>query len=216
VEGLASAQVVVIPVEVSALQVRLYTPWAHLWISWPLVNGSNLGRGIVCSPIRLGQIIRLLRIILEKIRNRAWELLHLLWFLVQVHFVILVANFVRQTTSPRLDLVQGVLFFVVPRFANIDIFVTRKAPRSALAVACDEHDETSIHNLIDLMITVLSCFDNLVLEEVTIKPVHGLFRAVEPAGVDPFVALCVLPSAVYLSNNRFGKVVRVLNVNPIT
>lgn len=107
------------------------------------------------------------------------------------------------------------LLFVVSCLANVNLFVGREVARSTFVVASEEHDETAIYNLVDGMIAILSSLDNLILIEVAIEAVDGLLGTVIPAGIDPLVALGILPCAVDLGDNRLGEVVCVLEVNPV-
>lgn len=108
------------------------------------------------------------------------------------------------------------LFLIVARFADVDFFVGREIPWSSAVVTGEEHDETSVDNFINGMITVLSCLDDLVLVKVTIETVHGLFWPVVPTCIHPFAAFLILPGSVNLRHNWFREVVRVLDVNPVS
>ena len=139
-----------------------------------------------------------------------WYFLHLSWMGEKVHFIILLPHFIRYTASPCFDLVEFVFLLVVTCLTNVNFFVGWEATRSALVIASEEHHEASINYFIDLVVSVLTSLDNFVLKEVLFVSMNCLLRSIIPASVDPFVAISVLPSAVYLSNYRLCNVVGVL------
>lgn len=126
--------------------------------------------------------------------------LHFLRFNVYFHLIVLVSHLIGQTACPSLNLVQGVFFLVVTSLANIDLFVSWKVTRPTFAVSGNEHNEAPIYNLIDLVISILSSFDNFIVKEMLIKAMNCLFRSIIPASIYPFSACGVLPSAIDLSD----------------
>jgi hypothetical protein len=186
-----------------------------LGISRPLMHSSNLWRSIFRSPLRRRNRIILLGALLEQMANRTGELLHLLRLLEEIHFVISLANLIRNTTSPRLDLVELMLLLVVSSLADVDILVGRESSRSTFVVSSNEHDKASIDNLINSMVSILTSFDDFVFQEMTVKSMDGLLGSVVPAGIDPFGAILILPRPENLSHDRFGQIIRVLNVDPV-
>ena len=134
----------------------------------------------------------------------------------QVHLIVLLADFVRHTARPSLNLVESVLLFVVPRLANVDVFVLGEATRPTLVETSYEHDETSIYDFVDTMVAILACLDHFVFEEVLLKPMDSLLRSIVPAGVHPLLTGLVLPGSVNLGDNRFRQIVRVGDMDPIT
>jgi hypothetical protein len=108
-----------------------------------------------------------------------------------------------------------VVFLVVARFAHVDLFVLREVAWPALVVPRHEHDEASIHNLVNTMVSILACFDYLVLQKMPVEAMHCLLRSVVPTCVHPLSAVRILPRAIDLSNNRLREVVCVLNVHPV-
>jgi hypothetical protein len=107
------------------------------------------------------------------------------------------------------------LFFVVPGLAHVELLVLGKASRPTLVEARDKHDKASIKDVFYRMITVLSRLDNLVREEVLLKLVDCLLRAVVPAGINPPLPRAVLPSSEDLRHDGFGKVIGVSNMDPV-
>ena len=70
------------------------------------MNSTDLRRCAVRTPRDLGQIIRLLLLVLQQVTDRRRELLHSPRLFKQIHFVVLVAHLIRQTARPRLDLIE--------------------------------------------------------------------------------------------------------------
>lgn len=66
------------------------------------------------------------------------------------------------------------------------------------------------------MISVSTGLDNLVGEEVLVKSVHGLLGSVVPADVHHRLPAWTTVGAIDLSGDRFGEIVWVLNVNPVS
>jgi hypothetical protein len=108
-----------------------------------------------------------------------------------------------------------VLCLVVPAFAYINILVWRKPSWSTFVVTREEHDKAAVDNLIDWVVAVLARLEDFVVEEMSIKPMHCLLRAIVPASIDPFSTIGILPRSIYLSNDGLCQVVGVLNVNPV-
>ncbi len=133
-----------------------------------------------------------------------------------VHLVVLLTNLIRQAACPCLDLVELMLLFVVPCFANIDFLVFGEIPRTPLGVPGYEHDKAAIYDFTDTMVTILTRLDNFIFEKVFVNPVNRLLRSVIPAGIYPLLAGTVLPRAIDLSHNRFRQVIRVGDMNPVT
>lgn len=108
------------------------------------------------------------------------------------------------------------LFLIVPRLADVDVLVDGEPPRPAFIVTGEEHDETAIDNLFNGMIAILARLDHFVFIKMAIESMDRLLRPVIPTGVDPFTSFAILPRAIYLCDNGFGKIIGVLNVDPIT
>jgi len=107
------------------------------------------------------------------------------------------------------------LLFIVSCLADIDFFGWINVTRSTATVACDEHDKTPIDDFLNLMVSILASLDNFIREEVFLVLMYRLFGSIVPASIDPFLTFGILPGAIDLSNNRFGHVIGVLNVNPV-
>lgn len=194
----------------------MFAAVTHFAFSRSPVNRTNLGRGIVCAPFWLWKVICFLLTVFEKICNRTWNFFHPLRFMVELHFVIFIPHFIRQTTSPGFDLIDCVLVLIVATFADVDFFVSWETSGSTFTEAGYEHDKASIHYLFYRMITVLSCFDHFVIIKMLIVPVDSLFWPVIPASIHEFVTLSILPRAVDLRYDRFCEVVLILNEDPVT
>lgn len=198
------------------LIVEKKTRGTYIFFPVATMNSSNEGRRIRGSPCRLWHRIRRFRIVSEQVLDGAGHLSQPVGNRIEVHLIIALPNLVRDAAGPRLDLVELVLLFIVPRLADIDLLAHGEATRPSFVEARHEHDEASVQNLIYAMVTVLTRLDNLILEEVFLEAVDGLLGSVIPAGVDPLLPRFVLPSSIYLGDNRFRQVVRVRDVNPIT
>ena len=107
------------------------------------------------------------------------------------------------------------LFLVISSFADIDFLIRGEIPRAALVISCEKHDKASVNNFVDWVISILSSFHDLILEKVSVEPMNGLLRAVVPTCIDPFATLRILPCTVDLGNDWFGKVVCILDVDPV-
>jgi hypothetical protein len=66
----------------------------YLGVSWTTMHRANLWRSIFSTPFRLGQVVVLLLIVLEQVRNRTQRLLQLPRCVEQVHHVVLVTDLV--------------------------------------------------------------------------------------------------------------------------
>jgi hypothetical protein len=187
----------------------------HFWVPWTTVDSSDLGRGILRTPLWFGEIVVLFLLIFEHVRDWTWDFLQLPRRIEEVHHVILVSDLIRQAAGPGLDLVQLVVLLVVTRFADVDLLILGKVSRSALVVSCHKHDKAAVDYLINTVIAVLACLDHLVFEEMSVKSMHSLLWTVVPARVHPLPAICVLPCAVDLSHDRLGEIIYVLDVYPV-
>ena len=107
------------------------------------------------------------------------------------------------------------LFLVVSSFADIDFLIRGEISRTTLVISCEKHDKASVNNFVDWVISILSSFHDLILEEVSVEPMNGLLRAVVPTCIDPFATLRILPCTVYLGDDWLGKVVCILDMNPV-
>jgi hypothetical protein len=107
-------------------------------------------------------------------------------------------------------------FFIVSSLTHIDVLVWGKIAGAASAVASEEHDETTVDNFLDPMITVLASLDHFVGVEMLLKVMDSLLRSIIPASIDPLLVLRVLPCSVDLGDNGLGHIVGVLNVHPVT
>lgn len=179
------------------------------------MHSADLGRRIFCSPLRLWQIVCLLLFILQQVCDGTRELLHLLRSIEKIHFVVLLSHFIRETTCPSLDLVKFVLLLIVAGFTNVDLLVRGKVAWSTLVVSCKEHDETTINDLVYRMIAILPGLYHFILVEMLVESMHGLFRAIVPASIDPLPAILILPCSIDLRHDGFREIIRVLYVYPI-
>lgn len=57
----------------------------------------------------------------------AGYLLHLVGNIKQIHLIVFISYFIWNTARPCFDLVEVELFFVIPRLADVDIFVWGEA-----------------------------------------------------------------------------------------
>lgn len=140
---------------------------------------------------------------------------HLTGRIEKIHFVVTVSYFVWNTACPGLDLVKAKILLIVSGFAHVNMLISWKAARPAFVKSGHEHNEATIHNLANLVIAVLPCLDNLVLEEMLLKAMDSLLRPIVPACIDPFLSLAILPHAEDLANCGFREVVWVADMNPI-
>lgn len=165
------------------------------------MHSSHYWGCVRSAPIWLWKWIIFFCIVSKIVCYRTRHLLHLSRMIEQVHLVIPVSHLVWDAACPSFDFVELELLFIVAGFADIDLLIGRESSRAAFVVTSEEHDEASVYNLINLVVPILSGFDDLVLEEVLLMVMHGLLRMIVPAGIDPFLSLLVLPCAVYLCNN---------------
>lgn len=181
------------------------------------MNRTNFRWGVWSSPNWLRHVVRLLLLtFLEQVLDGTRNLFELPRSVKQIHLIVLVANFIGQAAGPCLDFVQLVLLLVVSGLANVDVHIGRRVAGSSFVEAGKEHNEAAINNLIDGVVAVLSSLDHFILIKVAIEAMDGLFWAIVPAGIDPLCAVLVLPGSVDLGHDRFGEVVGVLNMNPVT
>ena len=120
----------------------------------------------------------------------------------KIHLIVLLPDFVRQAAGPRLDFVEFKFLLVVTRFAYVYFFIGGKSARSSSAVAGEEHDETSVHYFVYVMVAVLPGFHYFVRIEVLFVLMNGPLGSVVPDRVDPFLTLSILPRPVDLGHNR--------------
>ena len=165
------------------------------------MHRSNQGRCVRAPPSWLRKGIGFFSIGLQQVLNRTGDLSQIPRRIEQVHLVILVAHLVRQAARPSLDLVELELLLIVPGLAHVHRLTHRQPARPASWVAGDEHDETAVLDIVDAVITILARLDHLVFEKVLVKPVDCLLRAIVPARIYPFLACCVRPCLVDLSDN---------------
>jgi hypothetical protein len=174
----------------------------YFWISRATMNCSNLGRRIWGSPNWFWQVVSLfLFTFFEQIFDWTWNLFQLLRYLEKVHLIVLVSDFIRQTTSPRFDFIDFMLFLVIAGLTNIDFFVFRKPAWPAFVESSKKHDETTINYLINWVVSILPSFHNFILKEVFVESMNSLLRSIIPACIYPFGTILILVSAVDLSNN---------------
>jgi len=79
-----------------------------------------------------------------------------------------------------------------------------------------EHNEAPAFNLFDPMVSILAGLHNLVLIEMLVESVNGLFRPVIPACVDPILTGRIRPRFEYLCHDGLIQVIWIANMNPIT
>lgn len=181
------------------------------------MNSTDDGWCIWASPCWLWEVIGFLRIIAEQVLDWTWQFPHTLRGAVEkIHLIVFVSDLIRHATCPSLYLNETGLLFVVSGLAYVDFFAAWEAPGTAPAETGDKHDEASIQHVLNLVIPILSSFDNLMVEEVFVEAVHGLFGAVVPAGVDPPLSVAVLPGPENLGDDGFCEIVGIANVNPVT
>lgn len=178
-------------------------------------RANHRGR-IGIRPGRLRKGVRLLRIFPEQMLDGTRNLPQLPRHGKQVHLVILVADLVGHAARPCLDLVELELLLVVSGLADIDGLALGEPSWPTFGVSGDEHDEATVVNFLDAVVTILARLDDLVLKEVLLKPMDRLLGAVVPAGIHPLVANTILPGPINLGNNRFPWVVGVGNMDPVT
>ena len=133
-----------------------------------------------------------------------------------VHLVILVPDFVGQATSPRFDLIYAMLFFVVSCFADIHLPIGWCPAWSAFCESRVEHYKAPVDQFVDLVVSILSSFEDLVRPKVLLKMMYSLLGSVIPARVHPLLTVGIFPSPVDLSRNRLGDIISVSNVHPVT
>lgn len=181
------------------------------------MNRTDFRWGVWSTPNRLRHVVRLLLLVLfEQVLDGTRNLFELPGSIKQVHLIVFVANFIWQAAGPCLDLVQLVLLLVVTRLANVNLHVGWRVSGSAFVVACEKHDEAAVDHLVDGMVAILPSLDHFILIKVAIEAMDGLLGSIVPACIDPLAAVLILPGAVDLSHNRFGQVVGILDVDPIT
>ena len=179
------------------------------------MHGTDFRWCTFCTPNRFGQLLGLSLLILQKVGDRRRVLLHLLGVVKQVHLVILVAHFIRQTACPSLDLVELMPFLVVTSLANIHFDVWWQTAWSALEVPCGEHDETPPLHFFNRVVPIPPSFDNLVSKKMFVEPMYGLLGSVVPADIDHRLSVRAAVCTVDLSWDRLGEIIWILNVNPV-
>ena len=177
--------------------------------------GSNNWGSIWTSPGWPWKLISFFSIFAQQMLDRTWNLPHSSWDIKQVHFVVFISHFIGDATCPCFDLVESEFFLIVARFAHVHVFVGRKTPWSTLIKAGYKHDKATVKQLANLMVSILSRFDDFVFEEKLFVSVDCLLRAVIPARIDPFLPSPILPGPEYLCDNWFSQVIWIPNMNPI-
>jgi hypothetical protein len=180
------------------------------------MHSSNEGRRVGCPPSRLREGIIWLRIVPEQMLDGTGELFESSRHIKEIHLVVLLSDLIRQTASPCLDLVEPVLLLIVPRFAHVHLFVLGEAARSAFVVAGNEHDEASVYNFVDSVVSILPSLDYFILEEVLLESMDSLFWTIVPARIDVLLPGLVLPSPVDLSDDGLCQVIWIGDMDPIT
>lgn len=179
------------------------------------MDSTNDRRHVLVAPSRLRQRISRLRIQPDEVLYRAGELLHPQGLRERIRDVVLLPDFVWHTARPCLDPGKSALLLVVPRLADIHALTGRQPTGASFEETRHEHDKAPINDLLDGVVAVLRRLGDLVLIEVLVLVVHGLLGAVVPAGVDPALALGVLPEPEDLSNDGLGQIICVVDVNPV-
>jgi hypothetical protein len=133
----------------------------------------------------------------------------------EIHLIVFLADLIRKAARPRLDFVEFVLFLIIARFANINVFIVWKSAGATLIMPCEKHNETPIDYFVNMMVSILACLNNLVLVEMSFKSMHCLLRPIIPASINPLLAVRILPSTVNLSDNRLCNIIGILNVDPV-
>jgi hypothetical protein len=65
------------------------------------------------------------------------------------------------------------------------------------------------------VVAVLARLHHLVFVEMLLVVVDRLLGSIVPTGIDPFVALSILPRAIDLGDDGLPRVIRVVNVYPV-
>ena len=109
----------------------------------------------------------------------------------QIHLVVFVPHFFRQAAGPGLDFVEAELVLVVSRLTNVYRLVPWQTTGTPPRVACDEHDETAVLNILKHVIAILAGFYHFVFIEMLVKPMNGLLWSIIPASIHPSLPGCI-------------------------
>ncbi len=104
---------------------------------------------------------------------------------------------------------------VVPRLTAIHRLVLWESTWSTLEVPRDKHHEAPIFDLFDAMVWVAAGFGYLVLIEVLVETVDGLFRSVIPACVEHLLTILLRPQREDLRHDGLRQIVGVTNMRPV-
>lgn len=181
----------------------------------PTVNSANNRRGVWTSPRRSRKFVCFLGIVAQEVLDWTGNFLHLAGNIEQVHFVVFISYLVGNAACPCLDLVEEEFLFIVPRLADIDIFVRCESPRTSPVESSDKHNVAAVNDIRNGMIAVLACLDHFMLIKMFFVPMNRLLRSVVPTSIDPLLPGAILPCAEYLSNDGLCQVVGVTDMNPI-
>lgn len=179
------------------------------------MDGANYRWSIRASPCRPREFICFLGIVAQEVLNWAGYLLHLVGNIEQIHLIVFIPYFIGNTARPRFNLVEVEFFFVISRLADVNILVWGKSPGTAFIKPCDKHNVAAINDICNRMVAVLACLHHLALVKVFFVSMDRLLRSVVPTGINPLLALTILPCAEYLSNNRLCQVIGIANVYPV-
>lgn len=179
------------------------------------MDGANYGWSIRASPCRPRKFICFLGIVPQEVFDWAGYLLHLVGNIEQIHLVVFISYFIWNTARPRFNLVEVEFFFVVSRLADVNIFVWRKSSGTALVKPRDKHNVAAVNDICNRMVAVLACLHHFAVVKVFFESMDRLLRSVVPTGINPPLALTILPCAEYLSNNGLCQVIGVANVYPV-
>lgn len=179
------------------------------------MDGANYRWSIRASPCRPREFICFLGIVAQEVLDWAGYLLHLVGNIEQIHLIVFIPYFIGNTARPRFNLVEVEFFFVISRLADVNILVWGKSPGTAFIKPCDKHNVAAINDICNRMVAVLACLHHLALVKVFFVSMDRLLRSVVPTGINPLLALTILPCAEYLSNNRLCQVIGIANVYPV-
>jgi hypothetical protein len=166
------------------------------------MDGTDYRRSIGASPRRPRKFVCFLGIVSQEVLNWTGYFLHLAGNIKQIHLVVSISYFVRNAACPRFDLVEVEFLFIIPRLADVNVFVWRKSPRAALIKSSNKHNVAAVNDICNRMVAILACLHHLVFVKVFFVSMNCLLWSVVPTGINPLLARTILPCAEYLSNNR--------------
>lgn len=163
----------------------------YICLSGPAVNSSDQGRRVETSPCGLWQVVAFFSIRLQKVFDGTGEFPKIPRLVKQIHLVVFVPHFFRQTAGPGLDFVEAELVLVVPRLTHVYCLVSWQSTRPSPRVPCDEHDEAAVLNVLKHVVAILTGFYYFVFIEMLVKPMDGLLWSIIPASIHPSLPGCI-------------------------